>query len=142
MEYNKAVRDELSGSVAKSSVGQICRFHRIQGSTMFHKAAEYVESELQRLGLQNANIEQYPADGKARYWTYISPVGWTVKSAELRLVEPEEKLICTYEDCPQSLHTFSNATPLEGVAAELVEVGSGTKPKDYEGKDVKGKFVL
>ncbi|MCJ7431753.1 DUF4910 domain-containing protein, partial [Candidatus Bathyarchaeota archaeon] len=47
-----------------------------------------------------------------------------------------------YEDCPQSLHTFSNATPLEGVAAELVEVGSGTKPKDYEGKDVKGKFVL
>jgi len=109
---------------------------------MFHEASEYVKTELQKLGLQEATIEQYPADGKAKYWTYTSPVGWTVKSAELRLVEPEEKLICTYEDCPQSLHTFSNATPLEGVTAELVEVGSGTKTKDYEGKDVKGKFVL
>jgi DNA-binding PadR family transcriptional regulator len=66
-----------------------------------------------------------------------------VKSASLRLIEPgPEKLICTYEDTPQSLHTFSNATPSEGVIAELVDVGAGTKPKDYEGKDVKGKFVL
>jgi hypothetical protein len=40
------------------------------------------------------------------------------------------------------LHTYSKATPPEGVAAELVDVGAGTKPKDYEGKDVKGKFVL
>ena len=142
MNLNKLVKDEVSGSVAKSYVAHISHFHRIQASTMFHEASEFVKAELQKLGLQDATIEQYPADGKTRYWTYTSPVGWTVKSAELRLVEPEEKLICTYEDCPQSLHTFSNATPLEGVAAELVEVGSGTKPKDYEGKDVKGKFVL
>lgn len=142
MNLNKLVKDEVSGSVAKSYVAHISHFHRIQASTMFHEASEFVKAELQKLGLQDATIEQYPADGKTRYWTYISPVGWTVKSAELRLVEPGEKLICTYEDCPQSLHTFSNATPLEGVAAELVEVGSGTKPKDYEGKDVKGKFVL
>ena len=142
MNLNKLVKDEVSGSVAKSYVAHISHFHRIQASTMFHEASKYVKAELQKLGLQDTTIEQYPADGKTKYWTYTSPVGWTVKSAELRLVEPEEKLICTYEDCPQSLHAFSNATPLEGVTAEVVEVGSGTKPKDYEGKDVKGKFVL
>jgi hypothetical protein len=143
MSINKLVKEELSGTVAKSYVAQICQFHRIQGSTMFHEAAEYVKNELQKLGLQDAIIEQYPADGKTQYWTYTSPVGWTVKSAELRLVEPEpETLLCTYEDCPQSLHTFSNATPPEGTTAELIDVGVGTKPKDYEGKNVKGKFVL
>jgi Zn-dependent M28 family amino/carboxypeptidase len=138
----KHVKEELSGTVAKSFVAQISRFHRIQGSTMFHEAAEYVKNEATRLGLKDAVIEQFPADGKTAYWTYTSPVGWMVKSAELRLIEPEEKLICTYEDCPQSLHTFSNTTPAEGVTAELVDVGSGTKQKDYEGKDVKGRFVL
>jgi len=142
IRLNKLAREELSGSVARSFVEQISRFHRIQGSIMFHEAAEFVRTELLRLGLRDATIEQFPADGKTKYWTYTSPVGWEVKSAELRLIEPEDKLIVTYEDTPQGLHTFSNATPSEGVIAELVDVGAGTKPKDYEGRDVRGKFVL
>jgi len=142
MSLNKLVKEGLSGSVAKSYVAEICRFHRIQGSPMFHEAAEYVKTELIRLGLEDAAIEQYAADGKTKYWTHTSPVGWEVKSAELRLIEPEERRLCTYEDLPQSLHTFSNSTSPEGVTAELVDVGMGTKPKDYERKDVKGKFVL
>jgi hypothetical protein len=142
MSLNRLVRDELSGVVAKSFVEQISGFHRIQASTMFHEAAEYVKNELFKIGLKDATIEQFPADGKTKYWTYTSPIGWSVKSAELRLVEPEEMLIVRYEDVPQCLHTYSKATPPEGVTAELVDVGAGTKPKDYEGKDVKGKFVL
>jgi aminopeptidase YwaD len=142
MSLNKSVKEELSGNVAKSFVAQISRFHRIQASTMFHDAAEYVKNELITMGLKDATIEQFLADGAAKYWTYTSPVGWTVNSAELRLIEPEEKLIVTYEDVPQCLHTYSNATPPEGTTAELIDVGAGIKPSDYEGKDVKGKFVL
>jgi len=142
MSLDKIVKEELSGSVAKSYVAQITRFHRVQASTMFHEAAEYVKSELLKIGLEDAAIEQFLADGAKKYWTYTSPVGWTVKSAELRLLEPEARLLASFEDTPQSLHTYSNATPPEGVTAELVDVGAGTKPGDYEGKDVKGKFVL
>ncbi|MGC8896432.1 MAG: DUF4910 domain-containing protein [Candidatus Bathyarchaeia archaeon] len=142
MNLNKLVKEELSGNIAKSFVEQITRFHRIQASTMFHEAAEYVRNELIKMGLEDAKIEQFTADGKTKYWTYTSPIGWTVKSAELYLIEPEEKLIVRYEDVPTCLHTSSKATPSEGVTAELVDVGAGTKPKDYEGKDVKGKFVL
>ncbi len=109
---------------------------------MFHEAAEYVKNELLKLGLKDAQIEQFPADGTHRFWTHISPVGWEVKSAELRLIEPEERLLVTYEETPQSLHTHSKATPSEGITAELVEVGAGTKAADYKGRDVKGKFVL
>jgi hypothetical protein len=142
MSLNKVAKEELSGNIAKSFVAQIARFHRIQASTMFHEAAEYVKNELIKMGLKDAVIEQFLADGAEKYWTYTSPVGWTVNSAELRLIEPEDKLIVTYEDIPQCLHTYSNATPPEGVTAELVDVGAGTKPADYDGKDVKGKLVL
>jgi len=142
MDFAKLVKDEISGSSAKFYVAQISQFHRIQGSTMFHEAAEHVKDQLLKLGLKDATIERFPADGKTKYWTHMSPVGWEVKSAELRLVEPEEMQLAAYEDTPQSLHTFSNGTPPHGIVAGLVDVGEGTKPKDYEGKDVKGKFVL
>lgn len=142
MTLKKYLKEELSGSNAKLYVAQITRFHRIQGSPMFHEAAEYVKSELVKIGLDDIAIEQFPADGKTRYWTYTSPVGWEAKSAELRLVEPEEKLLCTYEETPQSLHTFSKGTPKQGVTAELVDVDAGTKDKHYEGKNVKNRFVL
>jgi len=142
MSLNRLIKDGLSGSIAKSYVAEITRFHRIQGSTMYHEAAEYVKNELQKLGFKDALIEQYPADGKTKYWTHNSPIGWTIRSAEVRMTEPEEALLCTYEDCPQSLHTYSNATPEEGITAELIDVGAGTRSKDYEGKNVKGKFVL
>lgn len=80
MTLNNLVKDELSGSIAKFYVAQVSRFHRIQGSTMFHEAAEYVKNELLKLDLQDATIEQFPADGKTKYWTYTSPVGWEVEA--------------------------------------------------------------
>jgi len=142
IKLENTVKDELSGQVAKSYVAQITRFHRVQASTMFHEAAEYVRNTLHSIGLKNAKIEQFTSDGAAKYWTWTSPIGWAVKAAELYLVEPEKKLIARYEDVPTCLHTYSNATPPEGVTAELVDVGKGTKAEHYEGKDVKGKFVL
>ncbi len=141
-ELEKLVKDELSGEAAKSYVAQITRFHRIQASTMFHEAAEYVKNALHSFGLKDARIEQFPSDGATKYWTWTSPVGWEAKSAELHLVEPEKKLIVRYEDVPTCLHTYSKATPAEGITAELVDVGEGAKPEHYKGKDVKGKFVL
>jgi len=142
VELSKKVKEELSGETAKSYVEQITRFHRIQASTMFHEAAEYVRDELLKIGLKDAKIEQFPSDGERMYWTHTSPMGWEVKSAELWLIEPKEQLIARYADIPTCLHTCSQATPPEGVVAELIDVGEGVKPKDYEGKDVKGKFVL
>ncbi|HJX04336.1 MAG TPA: PqqD family peptide modification chaperone [Thermoplasmata archaeon] len=142
MDFGKVVREELSGSIAKSYVSQITMFHRIQASPMFHDAAAHVVKELGKIGIKDAKIEKFLADGRHRYWTQMSPMGWSVKSAELRLVEPEDQLLVRFEDTPQSLHTFSKGTPKAGVTAGLVDVGSGTEDKDYAGKKVKGKLVL
>jgi hypothetical protein len=138
----KLVRNELSGSSAKNYVSHISSFHRIQGSPMFREALEWVRREAESIGLEDLTVESFPADGEQRYWTYYSPPGWRVRGAELRMVEPEERLLARFDDTPQSLHTFSKGTPPEGVTAELIDVGSGLTPKDYEGKDVTGKIVL
>jgi len=138
----KLVMNELSGSTAKNYVSHISGFHRIQGSPMFREALEWVRREADRIGLDDLTIESFPADGEHRYWTYYSPPGWRVRSAELRMTEPEERLLARFDNTPQSLHTFSNGTPPEGVTAELVDVGCGLTSEDYEGKDVEGKIVL
>jgi len=141
-ETKKLVKDELSGETAKTYVDEISHYHRIQASTMFHEAAEHVKQQLINIGLQDATIEQFKSDGATKYWTYTTPIGWTIKSAELKLTEPEEKLLVRYSDTPTCLHTYSNATPPEGITAELIDVGAGTKPEDYENKEVKDKLVL
>ena len=136
------IKEELSGERAKIYVQQISQFHRIQASPMFHKAAEYVKDTLIQIGLKDTKIMQFVSDGSKKYWTHVSPIGWEVKNAELRLVEPEEKILVNYVDTPMSLHVHSKSTPQRGTVAELIDVSVGTKPKDYEGKDVKGKLVL
>ncbi len=136
------VKQELSGENAKAYVQQITQYHRIQASTMFHEAAEYVKDALVKIGINNARIEQFPADGETKYWTHTAPIGWEAKSAELWLAEPEQKLLARYRDVPICLHAHSNATPPEGVTAQLIDVGPGTRPADYKAKKVKGKLVL
>lgn len=142
MKDGKLVKNELSGSSAKSFVSQITHYHRIQGSEMFHDAALHIVDELRRMGIKDSKILQFPADGKQRFWTHRSSPGWKVKSAELRLVKPKEELLATFDDIPTSLHTHSQGTSNSGVTAELVNVGSGNSAKDFEGKKVSGKIVL
>jgi hypothetical protein len=135
------LHETLSGEVAKDHVIQITRHHRIQGSRGYRDAAEYVLSQLRAYGFseEDAWIESFPSDGKIAYQTWQSPSGWDIESAELRMIEPQEERIVGYPEIAMSLITYSNPGD---VTAELVWVGSGTRDADYDGKDVRGKFVL
>ncbi len=140
-----AVRDllheELSGELAKDDVIAITRQHRIQGSRGYRRAAEFVLERLRAAGFdeQHAWIESFPSDGRIHYQTWQSPSGWDIESGELRMLEPREERIVAYPEIAMSVVTYSNPGD---VTAELVWVGRGTSAADYEGKDVRGKFVL
>ena len=142
MNLGRLIRDELSGSMAKSYVAGLTEYHRIQASPMMHAAAVHVQGRLRDIGVDEVEIVRLPADGRRRYWTHLSTLGWNVRSAELRLTVPEDRLLARYSDTPQSLHTQSRATSEGGISGELVDVGGGTSDKDYSGKSVKGRFVL
>ncbi|MEW6455632.1 MAG: DUF4910 domain-containing protein [Acidobacteriota bacterium] len=131
--------NELSGERAKDEVIMISRFHRIQASRGWHDAAIYIQNELKRYGIENISLEGWPSDGDTYYFTLQTPPGWEAKSAELWLVEPFQQKLCDYEENPNVLATLSRSA---NVKSELIDVGTGLNPEEYEGKDVKGKIVL
>ncbi len=72
----------------------------------------------------------------------LQPLAWEPLEAELGVVSPEKKLLHTYEDTPTLPCKYSGSTPPGGITAEVVYVGSGAQPSDYESKNVRGKIVL
>jgi aminopeptidase YwaD len=134
-----AIAAEASGSLAKDTVVAIGRFHRVHASAGFHEAAEYVAAKAREFGLQDVHIELFPADGKTTYNTFRSYLGWDASSGVLTEVTPRREVIADYAKMRVALADYSNDAD---VTAELVDVGSGTSAKDYDGKDVKGRIVL
>jgi len=53
--------------------------------------------------------------------------------------QPDRELLADYQDFKGYIARFSRST---SVSAELVDVGSGTRPEDYDGRSVDGKIVL
>jgi aminopeptidase YwaD len=137
-----ALAQELSGETAKRNLEYIARQHRMRGSRGFHAAAEYIVEQLRSYGLTDARIEQFPADGKIFYGTQKSRPPWDAEFAELwELSEAgtPTTLLASWDAMPITLAQDSESAD---VTAELVDVGSGTSERDYQGKDVRGKIVL
>lgn len=137
--YTELLFKQLSGKIAKEKAIEIAKYHRVQGSPGFHNAAEYIKSELEEFGIDAAQIEEFPADGKTTFWSYNAPISWWAEHAELRLVEPEEEVLCRYQEQPLCLATHSKSTD---TTAEVVDLGEGIKEEDYSGKDLEGKIPL
>jgi hypothetical protein len=131
--------DELSGKMAKDQTLEIAKYHRVQASPGFHAAAVYVQEQLKKIGVETPVIEQFPADGKTKYWSQTAIISWWADHAEIRMVEPEELILGRYEELPMCLATHSQSAD---VTAEVVDVGEGSEDEDYVGKDVKGKIAL
>jgi len=150
-----ALSNELSGEIAKRNLEAITRFHRQRGSQGFHSAAEIILERARAYGLTDAQIFQFPADGKIYYGTQRSRQPWDAEFAELWEMEhvgfhsPDFKVLgdgwsptrklASYEAEPVTLAEDSESAD---VIADLIDVGNGTKESDYDGKDVKGQIVL
>ena len=96
--------------------------YRLAGSQMQKKAAEYVSERMRAYGLETELEEFYAYNS--------DPI-----SSEVCIVKPYFEKI----DSLPCAHIKS--TVPEGEEIDLVYVNDGS-PKQYEGKDVKGKFVL
>ena len=138
-KYVNLLLDELSGKLAKQYTLDIARYHRVQASPGFHEAALYVQEQLEKIGLSKVAIEQFPSDGKTKYWSHDAIISWWATEAEIRMVEPENILLGRFDEQPLCLATHSNSAD---VTAEVIDVGAGTKDEDYVGNDVTGKIAI
>jgi len=131
-ETLKALADEVSGEEAFQNVVSLAGWPRLRTEdeytgTFFE--ASLVLEKLKDYGLEDARIEYFPSEFPS----------WAPQEAELWMLEPEKRKLTGLNLVPLCLIQDSQSADVE---AELVDVGEGTRPADYEGKDVKGKAVL
>jgi aminopeptidase YwaD len=135
----KALDEELSGVAAKDHVARLTQLHRVPASPGFHEAIEYVMGRAKAIGLSDVHVETFPGDGTTWFGTLHGNRGWRVDGGSLDEVAPQPRRIISFEDVRLAVADNSESAD---VTAELVDVGSGAKDTDYEGKNVRGKLVL
>ncbi|MFQ5789480.1 MAG: hypothetical protein ACE5JI_03300 [Acidobacteriota bacterium] len=79
------------------------------------------------------------SDGRAFFWAFRTEPWWEAHKGELWLIEPERQRIVSFAVHRGHLARFSRSASL---TAELVDVGAGTDPQHYQGKEVSGRIVL
>jgi len=133
------IATELSGERAQELDRRIVEYHRIQGSPMMESVAKDVILPALKSANVEASIEQFKSDGATTYQSYVSPIGWTMRSGELWIEGATPIRFCRYSDIPMCVSTYSKGGEWSG---EVVDVGNGTSDSDYANKDVRGKVVL
>src|SRR6478672_3810267 len=93
-----ALGAEISGVIAKDTVTELARSHRVQASSGYSHAAEYIALKAKEYGLDQVQIERFPADGEKTYHTLKSATGWEAQTAELWETEPNKVKIADWEE--------------------------------------------
>lgn len=138
----ETLRSELSGVRALDTTTAIARYNRITGSNDFAAAVEMLAAQLAAAQIGSVAIERFPIDGQQRYMGRIFAPAYEPRSARLRVLSPTPYTVCDYAETPMCLPSNTPPTPPEGITAEVVDVGRGDRPADYEGIDVAGKAVM
>ena len=133
---------EVNGTAAFNNLAVIATYHRTLGSDETHEILARLRDKCREYGLDAAEILRVPVRTGHEFFglqDFGGQVPTRVRGAELRLVKPFPKLITTTESAPSALIQGSRSADL---TAPVVWIGPGADPKNYEGKDVRGKIVL
>jgi aminopeptidase YwaD len=134
------MQERVSGHLAKNYVAEIARYHRIQVSPGFRRAAQYCQERFEQFGVQ-AEVLGYPAGEGTLYWGWPMFQEWEASEGVLHLIDPPEakKKLADYNEARLSL--FQRSAPFQG-EAEVVLLEEGEERAEYEGLDLRGKVVF
>ncbi len=124
--------NEASGERALHTVLEMVPYQRVRPLAEYSgdfRESEVAASFAREFGYSDVRVESFPAG---------QPL-WQPTRGELWMVEPVVRKLYDIQDIAISLAPNSESGE---VTAELIDVGSGTRPDDFAGKDVKGKIVL
>ena len=134
-----AVRREASGERALEHVRALARFHRVQASPGYDRAAAWLVERIEEAGL-TAEIEHVPADGRTRLLGAVMPQGWECRQARAVLHDGgDERRLCDYAELKLSL--ILRSAPAQG-RFPLALLEDGAEPAHYQGVEVRGRVVL
>jgi hypothetical protein len=125
-----AIINEVSGERAMHHVLELVPYQFVRPASEYQshfREAEAMAKMAKDYGFSNVRIEDYPTGQ-----TYQPIVG------ELWTTSPKSLKIYDIHDIPEALASTNANGDISG---DLINVGQGTA-QDFQGKDVKGKFVL
>jgi len=121
--------NELSGDIAFDNLRPMTLYHRPRGSKDELEVAQYVAKKANENGLEEVQLIHQKSSARS----------WTVHAAELWITAPSPQKLASYAEVGTSIADYSRPTD---ITSDLIDVGSGLRPEEYEGKDVRGKVVL
>src|SRR5215831_11549700 len=129
-EQMNAIINEVSGERAMHHVLELVPYQFVRPPSEYQghfREAEVMAKFAREYGFSNVAIEDFPT-GQT----------WQPVIGELWVTSPRPEKIYDLHDIPESVASTNANVDVTG---ELVSVGQGT-PQEFEGKDLKGKFVL
>lgn len=117
----------------------LCKIEMGQTSTHQYKAAQYTLEQIKAAGIPNAELLEFPADGKTAYLDKRMPIAWDATVGRLSHLIPgkEPQVIADYQKHPFHLIHASVATPPEGIITKII-----TEDQFRSGADVKDCLVM
>ncbi len=140
MNLVKDFLDDFDKEWIKEHLINLYRLERKQNFPHYEKAARYAYELMKAEGFE-AELLDFPADGKTVYQDKTCPIGWDCTEGKLRVLSGggayNGAVICDYEKEPLSVAKHSVALPEEGINTIVV-----TEGQMKAGMDVEGAFVL
>lgn len=128
----RAIINEASGERQLHLVLEMVPYPRLRERAEYQtqfRETEVVAKHAREYGFSNVEVVSYPSPGRS----------WHATRGELWIVEPAMDKLYDINDVLVSLASGSETGD---VTAELIDVGVGTRPEDYAGRNVAGKIVL
>jgi aminopeptidase YwaD len=135
------LNEHLSGEKAHETVKKITQFYRSPGSQGYHVATNIIADMLKKNGFADLEVTRYPIDGEIKVNNRVFPLSWEPYDAKVRIINPIQEDIVNFDLAPSCLAWWSAPTPIGGIDAEVIDVGTGENESDYENKDLNGKVV-
>ncbi len=131
-EQMRAIMNESSGERAMHHVLELVPYPRVRSRAEYEghfRESEVMARFAKEYGFSDVEIESFQAPGRI----------WHASRVELWMQEPDLRKLYDVHDVAVSI--AANSEPGD-VTAELIDVGAGSRPENYAGKDVTGKIVL
>lgn len=126
-----AIINEVSGDRAMNHLLELVPYQRVRPPSEYDgpfRESAVLAAMAKAYGYTNVSIEVYQTGGTA----------WQPTQGELWMTTPKNVKLFDIHDIPLALPALNANGDLSG---DLIDVGPG-RAQDFEGKDVKGKFVL
>ena len=137
----KAVVSHLSVERMMTEIAEFFEESRWSSFDRILALARQIAAKMEEAGMADAELIQFPADGRTAYGGWVLPKAYDVKEASLTEIVDggAREVLAHYNSNPTSLMMYSCPTPPEGITAELV---IADRLDDFTQEKISGRLVL